>query len=296
MSTEFLQGLIRRLYGEDAVQAAYLGGDLVSGAAVERIDLFLAAAPAFRTGLAAWLAPLGEQPYSGSEPDGWRVVTPDGVEWRFHFAVPADTAGLQPLFDRRKAVGTTAGEAVGTTAEESVEPPAGGAAEPPAEEGVDLTAMAGRFWADLYRAARALAKGAVFTAHGDLERCRRALVDLYRLALAPRQAGRGWEELDGIAGVEPLKEWLVAPLEVRAQWRSAHRLAAAYESLMLPLCQRLGLAYPMAMRNLAFQRLDQARPDRGAEGAAPAEAAPPAPAPAAPAGKMRIARGQIRRS
>jgi hypothetical protein len=280
MSTAFLQGLVRRLYAEESISAAYLGSDLAqpSPEAIEQIDLYLAAAPGFREAMAAWLAPVGEVAYSGPDGEGWRVVTPDGVEWRFHFALPPPSAGLQPLFDRRA-------------------PAEAGAGPSPA---IDLAQMAGRFWADLYRAARALGKEQPFTAHGHLEECRRALLNLYRLALAPGEEGQGWEGLESLPGVAPaleqVREWLVAPLDLRVQWRAAHRLAAAYESLMLPLCQRLGVAYPMKMRNLAFGRLDQARPGRGPEGEAPRPAEPASePSAPAPAGRLRVAKGRIRR-
>lgn len=283
MSTEFLQGLIRQLYSEPQVRAAYLGGDLARPApeSIDLIDLFLAAEPPFQSGLATWLAPLGEVAHSGPEPYGWRLVTLDGVEWRFHFSPPASTGGLQLLFDRWEEGGGVAAPA----------------------RAIDLSQMAGRFWADLHRAAGALGKGQPFTAHGCLEECRRALLDLYRLALAPEDGGEGWEGIERLAGVAPalaqVREWLVAPLELRAQWRDAHRLAAAYESLMLPLCQRLGVSYPMAMRNLAFRRLDQVRPDRSKErpadtaSARPAEAAPEPAAPAS--GRLRVTRGRILR-
>lgn len=292
MSTTFLQQLIRTLYAEPLVSAAYLGGDLAGAAPdlIERVELHLAAAPAFARGLATWLSPLGEAAFSGPEetafsgPDtqGWRVVTLDGVEWCFFFypeerLVPS--AGMTPLFDRRSTLPTA----------------------PPAPA-LDLGLMAGRFWSDLYRAARALCQGQTLTAHGHLEEGRRALVDLYRLAIAPGAPGRGWAGADLLAGVNqglvPMREWLVAPLDLRAQVRSAHRLGAAYESLMLPLCQRLGVPYPMAMRNLAFKRLEQARsgakPESEGTGEAATAPVPPQEAPA-PIGRMRVAKGRIKR-
>lgn len=278
MSAEFLQGLIRRLYSEPRITAAYLGGDLANAATgLDEIDLYLLADPSFRAALATWLEPLGHLAYSGAEPNGWRTVTPDGVEWRFRFRLPASTAGLERLFDRRGQAQVPAVEA---------------------EPAIDLPAMAGRFWSDLHRAARAIGKGHPLTAHGRLEECRRAMLNLYRLALAPRTAGEGWEGAEALPGVvtalAPVQEWLVAPLDLRQQWRSAHRLASTYESLMLPLCDRLGVPYPMAMRKLAFDRLEQSRPDRGAEAAPPQPPEPPTPAPA-PSGRMRVAKGSIRR-
>ncbi|MFZ5814518.1 MAG: hypothetical protein ACOY93_04370 [Bacillota bacterium] len=279
MSAAFLQQLLRLLHADPAVRAAYLGGDMARPAPeqIERVDLHLAAEPPFREALGERLAAAGETAYSGAEGDGWRAVTPDGVEWRFYLYAPAEPfpAGLQPLFDRREGS-------------------AGGAGPAPGGSALDLTGMAGRFWADLYRAARELGQGRCLAAHGYLEACRQALVDLYRLAAAPAELGRGWEGADQIAALAPVREWLVAPLELRAQWRCAHRLAAGYESLMLPLCQRLGLSYPMAMRNLAFGRLDQVRPDRAEAGGRP-EPPPPEPVRPEPSGRMRLAKGRIPR-
>lgn len=137
---------------------------------------------------------------------------------------------------------------------------------------------AARFWADLYRAMGAVGRAEPFSAHGHLEVCRTALLGLYRLALAPGRPGSGWagaEELPGGQVLGSLLDWLVCPLDLHAQWRCAHRLAAAYESLMLPLSQRLEMPYPWALRNLAFARLDAVRP---AQPAAERMQAPPEPA------------------
>ncbi len=139
-----------------------------------------------------------------------------------------------------------------------------------------------RFWGALCRALGAVGREEPFTAHGHLELCRTELLALYRLALAPGQPGGGWWGLEGITGAErplqSLTEWLVCPLDVRLQWRCAHKLAAAYEGLTLPLAERLGAPYPWELRNHAFRMLDSVRPAQPApEAVIPAE---PDPAPA----------------
>jgi hypothetical protein len=130
---------------------------------------------------------------------------------------------------------------------------------------------AAQFWTDLHQAVDAIGHEHPLTAHGRLERCRIALIDLYRLALSPGAPGGTYEGADSLPGgnkaLDSLLDWLVAPLDLKAQWRCAHRLATTFEKLMLPLAERLGLAYPWTIRNLAFQRLDETRSDRTATAA-----------------------------
>lgn len=235
----YLQRLIRLCAATPAITAAAV-------AAVDQfaeLVLYLQAPDGLSDGISAWLAPLGETVYAG--PDG--VVTTEGlvIEVRVNVAPPP---GTQVLFER-------------------------GAQTPPAVEMPDLAAVAARFWRDLYHGGAAIGREELLTAHGRLEACRVALVDLYRLALAPGRPGQGWEGFEGLPGADRLLEstgeWLVAPLELRSQWRCAGRLAEAYEKLMLPLAERLQLDYPWAMRNLAFRRLDEIRPDRATGPEAP---------------------------
>lgn len=137
---------------------------------------------------------------------------------------------------------------------------------------------AAQFWTDLHQATEAIGQAQPLTAHGRLERCRAALIDLYRLALSPGAPGAGYEGAESLPGAskvfEGMLEWLVAPLDSKAQWRCAHRLATTFEKLMLPLAERLQLAYPWPIRNLTFKRLDETRPDRPATAAAEAPAVP----------------------
>ncbi len=253
---DYLKGILRALGEESAVRALYYQAD--GGDLSERVDLYLVAPPSYLDSLAELLALLGDHAFSGNVADGvWRLVLPDGLEIQFHLVDALPAPGLTRVFDRT----------------------GGGVALKPSPE-LDLMLMAGRFWSDLHRAAGALGRGQALSAHAELERCRQGLVELYRLA--------------GV--LERVQPWLVAPLEVEQQWRNGHRLATTYESLMLPLCQRLGVEYPMAMRNLAFRRLEAVRPDRG-----PEAVVPPMPeearAPVEPQRRsgMRVARGRIRR-
>lgn len=264
----FLQDLMRLLYADERVAAAYLAQ------AAGRIDLYVGAPADLARELSARLGGSQEAAYSGPAAEGWRLITLDGVEWLLHLLGPAmvPPPGAEALFDRRTS------------------PP-----EPAPAPGLDLPALAGSFWCELYRAADALRQKHLLTAHGRLEECRRRLVDLYRLALGAQAPGKGWEGADEVPGLVralgQLGDWLVVPLEPRALWRSAQRLATTFESLTLPLCERLSAAYPMAMRNLAFRRLDEARPEQPER--AP-EALPPKTAPPR-AARMRVSRGRIRR-
>lgn len=294
MSAEFLQQLLRGLFTEPRVHAAYLSGDLLEPSSQElnQMEIHLAVERSFRRQIGEWLPKVGEVAYSGVDSHGWTAVTPDGVEWRFCFYTPDDlirTEGSQRLFDRRPAPSTLA---------------------VPEHPELDLAALAGRFWRDLYRAARALELNQTLTAHHWLQSCGGELIQLYRLALAPGTPGDGWEGADAIPGLsaalDPVRDALVAPLEGRAQRRSAHRLASAYEGLMLPLCERLGVEYPMEMRNLAFQRLDLGREREGgaissgsgqvSPGAISSGGSEPASLPKTVAsGRLRVVKGRIRR-
>lgn len=290
MSADFLQQLLRGLYAEPQVHAAYLSGDLLEPAPreLDKMELHLAVEHAFRRQIGDWLPELGEVAYSGAEGHGWTAVTPDGVEWRFHLYAPDEpipAEGMQQLFDRG---------------------PAPRAPAPTEPHELDLAGLAGRFWRDLYRAARAIERDRPLTAHHWLHACGGGLIQLYRLALAPSTPGEGWEGADAIPGLagalEPVREALSVPLESRAQRRSAYRLATAYEGLMLPLCERLGVVYPMGMRNLAFQRLDQGRAKegaaQGADQSATLSAGGPAPASlpkTVASGRLRVVKGRLRR-
>lgn len=263
---QFLQRLIRHAMATPGVTGVYVGGALAAGGADPFLELDLYLIVPGGLDLAPWVGALGESAYAGITPTGCQAVTPDGltVNVLLNQAPPAEA----------QTVLQTAAPAI----TEQVPGP-----------GLDTPA----FWNGLYQAAAALGRQQVFTAHGRLEQCRAALLDLYRLALTPGGSGAGWEGLDGLPGagaLDGLKEWLVAPLDLRAQWRSAHRMATTYERLVLPLTERLGLSYPWAMRNLAFERLDQIRPDRPtAEVEIPKPPADPEPPRTGPA-KFKIRR------
>lgn len=135
-------------------------------------------------------------------------------------------------------------------------------------EKLEITTAVNGFWSALYRAAGAIRRQQPLDAHGELERCREALINLYRLALAPDHGQVGWEGADTLPGAQALKslhEWLVCPLQTRLQWHCACKLAATYESMVLPLMERMEEPYPWTMRNRAFEQLEQARPDRVAQ-------------------------------
>lgn len=277
----YLQALLRHTAADARITAAYVGGPLV----MERpdrfpeLDLYLIAPAGFAAELPAWLAPLGDAAHLDVTPGGCSLVTTDGLAVAVH-VIPGTAAlpkqGVKPVFDR----GAEPGEAV-----------AGLSLEP------------ARFWHHLYLLGAAIGRGQPFTAHGELEACRLELLNLYRLALTPGAAGSGWTRIEDLPGagriIEGMTEWLVSPLEIWALWRCAHKLSTTYESLVLPLAERLGLDYPWAMRNLAFERLAREKPDRVAQAeeiaraSARVQAAPePTSAPSQPAGpaKFRIKR------
>lgn len=270
--TRFLEQLLRLTVATPEIMAAYVGGPLAVGAAdpFAEVELWLVAPETFCGQLAGWVATLGETAFAGPSEDRFRLVTPDGLAVAIAVvdgpgAVPAE--GVRTLFDRY------------------------GLGEPTGEfgSGPALTAewvgqAAAAFWLDLYRAAASLGREQPLAAHGGLERCRVHLLDLYRLALTPGKPGTGWATADLLPSrqlLEGLREWLVCPLELQAQWKCAHRLATTYERLVLPLTERLGLSYPWALRSLAFARLDEVKPGRrpAGEPGVPTPEPPPAEEP-----------------
>jgi hypothetical protein len=229
----YLQGLIRHCAATPAVTAAAV----VTHEPRPELELYLTAPDGLPAPLPEWLAPLGEPAFLGLD----EIITGDGLSIRVWVNRPAPV-GAQVLFGA---------------------PAFGGEPVLP-----DLAEAAARFWRELYHACGAIGREQPLTAHGRLEACRTLLLDLYRLALAPGRSGSGWEAMEVLPGaakvLEGLTDWLVVPLELRAQWRCVFRLAEAFEQLMLPLAERLHLAYPWPMRNLTFRRLDEIRPDQAA--------------------------------
>jgi hypothetical protein len=273
--TEIIRKLIRLCFATTAIVAA--------GAVTQEpsdpfpsLDLYLTCDDGFAQGLALWLASLGAVAFSEVTPTGYHLVTSDGVAIAIYIGLPLPL-DAQSLFNR-------------TTPESS-----------PLERSLsDEWLRPAQFWRDLHLAAAAIGRGHTLSAHGGLELCRLHVINLYRLALAPSSASAGWHGADRTLGrhtLAGLKEWLVAPLDVRAQWQNGYRLATTYESLVLPLCERIDIRYPWAMRNLAFQRLEQVKPAHKAleEVGMPMVVPAPEPEPGrAPTGGLRL-KGKIRR-
>lgn len=269
-STAYIVRLVQRASQTLEISAAYvLGGHGESpfepGA---EVGLWFIVPPGWAEGLEEWLRPLGEVCWWGREGERAMIIPPDGSVLTLTLAAEASSVppGAQAVFERGRPAA----------------PPA-----PQEDPGRALQREAGQFWAWLTLALGAIGRQEVFAAHGRLERCRALLACLYRRALGRGYAGGAYDGLDGeeLAG---LSDWLVAPLDYRAQWRCAARLAATYESLFLPLAERLSLEYPWAVRNLAFARLDEVRPDRGPSGEAPLPKPPAAEPAARPAGPARF--------
>lgn len=283
---DWLGRLTRLAESTPSVQALYTvdrPGGLVTG-----LDLWVVAGADLLPRLRTFLQSAGDAAYLALTASGAVVVTADGVEvhvalsrcapeladqrWRvlFRREIPSVKDDTTERLDAQALNGVTTGLGAGESRAH------GGATLPASNDGdhisdrssqpPDLAGAASGFWYHLYRAATEIGRQHPFGAHSDLEHCRKALLDLYRMALAPGAVGRGWEHVDELPGAAKalagLAEWLVCPLEVTALWRCAHRLGAAYESLVLPLLDRLGVVYPWAMRNLTFQLLDQVRPGR----------------------------------
>lgn len=269
----YVLSLLRRVARAPAVLAVYTRTPVWTVSESD-VSLVLVAEAALAADLPTWLADVGETALLDPCPDGCRVITTDGTV--VDVALIIAPQALPP------------GELQGIYRRDGADVPAQATA---AEVPPDLTAGVGRFWGHLYVAATALGRGWPFTAHGELELCRSEMVALYRAALAPGSTGSAWagvEAFDRVGALSGMTPWLVAPLQTREQWRSAHQLAAAYESLMLPLLERLNLPYPWAIRNLAFARLDAVRPD-GRRPTAPPSAAPdPEPPPQRAQLKVRI--------
>jgi len=243
--SQYLQRLLRHAVATPAVAAAFVGGPSAGGGSdpFAELHVSLVAEPSFAAGLVSWIEPLGETAVAESDSRGCRIVTVDGL---LLVVTVGETvpAGSQVIFDRRPSP-TVSAQPAGTEIE------------------------VGRFWLHLYQALAAIGREQPLAAHGQLEDCRVILLDPYRMALAPGRSTTGWEGADTLPGgtalLDGLRPWLVAPLAVQEQWRCAHRLATTYESLVLPLVERLKLPYPWALRNLAFGRLDAVRPTYGGE-------------------------------
>lgn len=176
--------------------------------------------------------------------DGLQVVTADGLDFTLRLLAPGEEVPAAQFRQVKGVVGAS-----------------GGGVPSNPDLGTELARMGAGFFGDLYRALAAIGQGEPLSAHHYLERCRGALLALYRLAAG--DAGSGWNGAEGPLGaglVQELSSWLVAPLVLEEQWRNGYRLAQRFESLFLPLAERLGLDYPWQMRTLAFDRLGKAKP------------------------------------
>lgn len=250
MDLHFLQRLITLAAATPGVEAAYLVGAAAAGHKERYPErhLYLVIPSPLPGVLSGWATQAGESVGCLDAGQEVRLVTPQGLLIFLHSVqsrAQLPQSGLQPLFSRGEE-----------------QPPESGA-----RSGPDLTQTVTGFWMDLFQAAGAIGRSESLAAHGHLERCRVGLIDLYRLALDPAQVGSGWEGGDRLPDrrlTEGLRLWLVAPLELWAQWRCAHRLAAAYESLIMPLVERTGLEYPWSLRRLLFERLEEIRPQERA--------------------------------
>lgn len=270
MSAHLMQDLIRRLQQEPAVEALWAAGESAQPGAAARVVLHVAGEAGALARVGAWAREWEGCVYSGPEAGGWCLITADGSEWLLWLHPPGEApsgAGLTALFDRRvSSMGPASADGDHEPASRPAADGYGAAAEGSGGTAVgrgvpvDLSALIGDFWRDLFRAARAIRREQTLTAHRWLFACGGRLLDVYRLALAPGTAGTGWEGADDVPGLpaalERVRPALAAPLDLRAQRSAARRLAEAFEGLVLPLCERLGLAYPMALRSLAFQELD----------------------------------------
>ncbi|HLO04062.1 MAG TPA: hypothetical protein VK191_13210 [Symbiobacteriaceae bacterium] len=243
-----LRSLIAKAQQEPAVDGLWVGGSALIAPDEPFVTLQLIyAAPALPAVVGEGIALA--RPVDG----GLQVVTEDGLDFTLRLLAP----GEEPSLTAFRQVKRPAGRPAGVT-------PTPEPASPSLSE--HLIAMGAAFWGDLYRATAAVGQGEPFTAHGHLERCRGALLALYRLAGG--DLGTGWFAAEARLGAQlqqELGEWLVAPLAAEPQWRNAYRLAQRFESLMLPLAEKLKLDYPWKMRTLAFDRLGKAKPGAAAE-------------------------------
>lgn len=238
-----LRSLISQGQQDPAVEGLWVGGSALLAPEEPFLTLHLIyAAPSLPAVAGEGIALLR------SIDGGLQVVTEDGLDFTIRLLAP----GEEPSPAAFRQVKRPAGEA-------PVEPSSPALAE-------YLATMGAAFWGDLYRATAAIGQGELFTAHGHLERCRGALLALYRLAGG--DLGTGWFEAEARLGAQlqhELGEWLVVGLQVEEQWRNAYRLAQRFESLMLPLAERLKLEYPWKMRTLVFDRVGKAKPGALAE-------------------------------
>jgi hypothetical protein len=245
---ELLRQIMQRAQQDGAVRQLWVGGTALVSPDEPFLELqIILGAPR----LPDWLWALGDPLLRRMREGELQLVTKDGLD----IAIRCVGAGETPDPAKFRAV---------ITKPETVAAPAGSGESVPPGPAVQtrLTELAAAFWGDLYRACAAIGRGLPFTAHGELERCRGHLLALYRLAAGAPAQGE-WAGFEPHLEAQPrleLAEWLVAPLQIQAQWRNGYRLAQRFESLLLPLVERLGLPFPWGMRNLAFERLQAVKP------------------------------------
>jgi hypothetical protein len=130
----------------------------------------------------------------------------------------------------------------------------------PADQRETLRGQLVWFWHDVAHLAKALARGNLWAAQGNLHTLRLVCIQLARLGHDFGAAAVGYEKLDQAvpaAALEPLRDTFV-PLDRDAILRAGHRVVELYRTLAPPLAAAHDLPYPERLDRLISARLPPA--------------------------------------
>jgi predicted nucleotidyltransferase len=250
---------------DERVVAAFLVGSYAGGTAdaYSDLDLYLVIADEayqdFVAGRAAFARLLGEPAFMEDfdVPNVLLLIFPDGTEVEFALGRESAIGDIfggphQVLLDKK---GLLAGAA----------PPRRGPAQAePAKQVETLRRQVYWFWHDLSHFIKAMARGQLWFAYGELEALRQYCVSLARLRHNFSDADAGKEVYFKIEHALPTEQLAslqatFCPMEAGAMLQAAWVIVHFYQAVAPPLARAHGITYPVDLERVLSDRLQKGK-------------------------------------
>ena len=256
----FLNRFVAACQADDRVVAAFIGGSYAKGTADAFSDLDLslittdAAYEAFFADREAFLRQLGTPVFleNFGQPKMIFFIFSDDTEGELWFGSTSRVDHLHSgpyrvLLDQMRAL-------TGAVFPER---------EPTQAEQIEvLRRQVTWFWHDLSHFTTAIGRGQLWWAHGQLEALRLYCINLARLRqnfLDGEVGAEGYWKLEQALPVTQLLplQTTYCPLERGAMLQAALAIVQFYQELAQPLTRTLGIAYPAALEQVMYDRLQK---------------------------------------
>jgi hypothetical protein len=239
------------------VVAAFLGGSYARGAADEYSDLDLGlittddAYESFKAGREAFIRLLGEPVFleDFDNPDFVFVIFPDGTELDLALGRESQFKHIhvgpyRVLLDKKGILR----EAVFTWREPAH-----------AQQIETLRRQIYWFWHDMSHFTKAMARGHLWQAYGELEYLRLICLNLARLRQDFTKGAGGYERIEEAVSVEQLAplQATFCPMERGAMLQAALAIVRFYQELAPILARTHGIAYPSDLERAMYGRLEK---------------------------------------